>query len=129
MRKALVLGLLAALVLIVSGASSSASQSSPAQALRTCVDRWNQDNMLGWGPTLASVSIRGLTAEERSRWVIPNPTRPRCTVSVADYWPRALRHGCSGGTAMPGYPGACFDRRSTWVCVINVVGSYDCLIR
>ena len=35
---------------------------SAAQALRTCVDRWNEGNMLGWGPTLASVSIRRLDA-------------------------------------------------------------------
>src|SRR5207248_9794692 len=29
-------------------------QSADAQALRTCSDRWNRGNMLGWGPTLAS---------------------------------------------------------------------------
>jgi hypothetical protein len=25
------------------------SAASPAQALRTCVDRWNQDKMVSWG--------------------------------------------------------------------------------
>jgi hypothetical protein len=30
---------------------------------------------------------------------------------------------------MPGYPKACVDRKRTWICVINVVGGYDCLIR
>src|SRR2546425_936055 len=38
---------------------------SPAQALRMCVDRWNQDNMLGWGPTLVSISVRRLDAREQ----------------------------------------------------------------
>jgi hypothetical protein len=58
MRKTLSLGLMAALALSASASSSPDSQSPAAQALRTCVDRWNQDNMLGWGPTLVSVSVR-----------------------------------------------------------------------
>ena len=28
-----------------------------AQELRTCADRWNQGNMVGWGPTPASVGV------------------------------------------------------------------------
>src|SRR5262249_37743317 len=32
-------------------------QSADDQALRTCADRWNQGNMLGWGPTAATVGV------------------------------------------------------------------------
>jgi len=54
-----------------------------AQALRTCVDRCNQNNMVGWGSMSVRVAIRGLTARERTRLSIPDPGRRRCTVSLA----------------------------------------------
>jgi len=44
-----------------------------AQALRTCVDRCNQNNMVGWGSMSVRVAIRGLTARERTRLSIPDP--------------------------------------------------------
>ena len=48
-------------------AASASLSPSVAQALRTCVDRWNQANMLGWGPALVSVSVRRLDAARRPR--------------------------------------------------------------
>ncbi len=30
---------------------------------------------------------------------------------------------------MPGHRMSCVDERRTWICVINAVGGYDCLIR
>jgi len=84
--------------------------------------------MLGWGPSLVGVSIRRLNAAERF-WMGEQERARACTVSVAEYWPRDLRGGCSGGAAMPGHPNACVDRRKTWVCQINTAGGYECQIR
>jgi hypothetical protein len=44
------------------GKAVSRSAASPAQALRTCVDRWNQDNMAGWGSMSARIAISALAA-------------------------------------------------------------------
>ncbi len=84
--------------------------------------------MLGWGPTLASVAIRRLNAAERFGLGEQNRAR-RCTVSVAEYWPRDPRTGCSGAAVLPGHPKACVDRKRTWVCQIDVVGGFECQIR
>jgi hypothetical protein len=102
---------------------------SAAQALRTCVDRWNQASMVGWGPTFASVSIRRLDARERAELGFPAQAAPHCTVSAAVYGPPDPRTGCSGGMVMPGYTHACVYKQSTWVCVLNVKGAYDCPLR
>jgi hypothetical protein len=76
--------------------------STSAQALRTCVDRWNQANMLHWGPAFVNVSVRRLDASETAMGV-RNPVRPRCVMSFA------------------------FERRDrTFACVINPFGAYDC---
>jgi hypothetical protein len=74
-----------------------------AQALRACVDRWNQDNMVGWGSMSVRVAIRGLTARERTRLSIPDPGRRRCTVTLA---------------SRPG--------DDTWICQMGDTGGYDC---
>jgi hypothetical protein len=73
------------------------------QALRTCVDRWNQGNMLRWGSKSVRISIRGLTARERSHLFIPNPAQRRCTLSLATH------------------PG-----ENSWICLIDPVGGYYC---
>src|SRR4029450_3760531 len=39
---------------------------APAQALRTCVDRWNQANMVGWGPAPVNVAFRRPVVKEHS---------------------------------------------------------------
>jgi len=47
-------------------AFSCGHKSTDPQALRTCVDRWNQGNMLGWGPGPANVAFRRPNAKEHS---------------------------------------------------------------
>jgi hypothetical protein len=79
------------------------SSAASAQALRTCVDRWNQGNMLRWGSKSVRIAIRGLTRRERSRLFIPSPGQRRCILSLA---------------ARPG--------DNTWICIIDPVGGYFC---
>jgi hypothetical protein len=99
---------------------------APAQALRKCVDRWNQGNMLGWGPTLVNVSIRRLTADQLAAVGLRNPALRRCTVSLAVHSRRDPTSGCSGEAVMPVHPEFCVYRGRTYVCVINRFGGYGC---
>jgi hypothetical protein len=85
--------------------------------------------MLGWGPTLVSVSVRRLGARAQAQLGMPDRALPRCTVSLALYGPRDSRTGCSGGTVMREHPKSCLYRQSTWVCVINATGGYECSLR
>jgi hypothetical protein len=73
-----------------------------AQALRTCVDRWNQGNMVGWGPTLASVDV----AVRRVR--DPVGQQSRCVVALAAHYKRHVY------------------RDKTYVCVLSPGGAYGC---
>jgi hypothetical protein len=107
-------------------AARAAVAASPAQALRTCVDRWNQGNMIGWGPTLARVSIRQLSASQLAAVGLQDPALVRCAISLAVYSRRDARTGCPGEAVMPGHPKFCLDRRSTYVCVIDGLGAYEC---
>jgi len=50
------------------------------QALRTCVDRWNQGNMVGWGPGPANVAFRRPNAKEHS--TIRLSSRRLCIVGI-----------------------------------------------
>jgi hypothetical protein len=84
-------------------APSTNPAASTAQALRTCVDRWNQDNMVSWGSMSVRISIRGLDARERSVLSIPNPAQLLCTLSLA------------------GRPGD-----NSWICRIGTAGGYEC---
>lgn len=100
-------------VCVSSGAASAghlASDSSRplAQALRICVDRWNEGNMISWGPTVAHVEAR-----------------PRCAVTLAIHY-RRPRLGCAGNRAVPGHPRFCLNRSRTYMCVINRFGAYVC---
>src|SRR4051812_35962169 len=52
-----------------------------AQALRVCVDRWNQGNMVGWAPAPANVAFRRPLAKERSNMEL-SPSR-QCIVAIA----------------------------------------------
>jgi len=72
------------------------AQDADAQSLRTCVDRWNQGNMVGWGPTLASVgvAVRRTKAGDSSR----------CVVALAVHDKRHVNRG------------------STYVCVLMQIG-------
>ncbi len=100
---------------------------SAAQALRTCVDRWNQANMIGWGPAFVSISVRRLDATELTAVGLRNPARPRCVVSFALEVRADPRTGCDGAAAVPGRPGWCIDRTGgTFACAINPFGAYNC---
>ena len=107
--------------------SESASlKTSSAQALRTCADRWNQGNMLHWGPSLARVSFRRLNARERSDAGVRNSTRPRCLVALAVHFAKDPRRDCSGEEAMPGFTEFCVSRGGTFTCVMDRWGAYFC---
>jgi hypothetical protein len=92
-------------------------QSADAQALRTCADRWNQGNMRGWGPTLASVgvAVRRVEAGESSR----------CVVALAVSYKRQTGSPCYDHPVR-GHPDFCFRRSQTYVCVMAHVGAYVC---
>jgi hypothetical protein len=80
-----------ATTLAASGCANSEKSSLPsggasvvfsAQALRTCVDRWNQGNMVGWGPVVVNVAFRKPDAKEHSSMDLP--TRRQCIVAIGD---------------------------------------------
>jgi hypothetical protein len=119
-------GFLAAASLMAAAGRPAGGSAPSAQALRRCVDRWNQGNMLGWGPTLVNVSIRRPTADQLAAVGLRNPAPRRCTVSLAVHARRDPGIGCSGEAVLPGHPGFCVDRRSTYLCIINRFGGYGC---
>lgn len=59
---------------------TSATPSDP-QAVRTCVDRWNQSNMVGWGPAAVNIAFRRPVARERRSLELSR--RRQCIVAVA----------------------------------------------
>jgi hypothetical protein len=83
-------------------AAGSGSAASSEQALRTCADRWNQDDMLGWKSRSVRIALRALTAQERRSVSFGDDSRRRCTVSLA-----------SAGSG-------------TWICRMEGEGAYDC---
>jgi hypothetical protein len=99
---------------------------SGAQALRICVDRWNQANMIGWGPALVRISVRRLDATELAAVGLRNSERPRCVASFALESRADPETGCSADIAVPGKPGWCADRSGTFNCAINPFGAYNC---
>jgi hypothetical protein len=82
--------------------------------------------MRGWGPALASVSVRRLDAARLAEVGLRDPSLARCVVSLAWEFRRDPKNGCSGGTVVPGRPGYCVDRSETYNCVINSSGAYAC---
>ena len=79
----------AAVVLVIGLAASACARSHQAaeglptaslQALRTCVDRWDQDSMVGWGPAPVNVAFRRPVARERASIVLSR--RRQCIVSI-----------------------------------------------
>jgi hypothetical protein len=99
--------LIAAGVVVVAGWGARdavmRSAASPDQALRSCVDRWNQDKMLSWGSMSVGISIRRLDARERDRVSFGDDAQRRCTVSLAV---RA--------------------EDNSWICRIGGTGGYVC---
>lgn len=70
-----------------------------AQALRTCVDRWNQGNMVGWGPGPANVAFRRPNAKEHSSIELSSSRQCIVGIAVGD---------------------------GTWTCVQSSTGAYWC---
>jgi hypothetical protein len=104
--------------------SKSGQQSSgSAQQLRTCVDRWNQANMVGWGPAFVRASVRRLDAKELGAVGLRDPARRRCVISFAFESRADPQTGCSGRACVPGKPGWCLDRSGTFSCAINPLGA------
>jgi len=87
--------------LLLSGTATTPAAPSP-QALRTCTDRWNQANMLGWGPGLVDIAVRRLVPAEVHNVGVYGRA-PLCVASIASKL-----------------------REATFVCVINRGGAYDC---
>ena len=91
-----------ALSLVLAGlllAAACGHKASADQTLRTCVDRWNQDNMVDQGPAPANISFRRPVRKERES--IELSARRQCIVSI----------GAGGGT---------------WTCVLSGSGAYWC---
>jgi hypothetical protein len=82
--------------------STQSSASPSRQALRRCVDRWNQANMLGWGPDLVNIAVRRLVPAEVHD-VGFYGRAPRCVASIAGKL-----------------------HQETFVCVMNAASAYDC---
>ena len=61
--------------------SCGAHGAKVTQAVRTCADRWNQSNMVGWGPGPVNVAFRRPVAMERERLQLSR--RRQCIVSIA----------------------------------------------
>jgi len=111
------------------GRSSGAQPVLKAQALRTCVDRWNQANMLGWGPALVRVGVRQVGAAQLAAVGLRNPHLQRCAVSLSFEFRTDPRTGCSGASPAPRKPKMCVYRSSTFTCVLDRYGAYACPVR
>src|SRR3954454_25238470 len=87
--------------LLTGGLFSCGARSTPvdAQQVRTCADRWNQGNMVGWGPGPVNVAFRRPVAMERER--IQLPPRRQSIVSIA-------------------------VRQGSWTCILASSGAYCC---
>jgi hypothetical protein len=105
--------------------SARATSESPQQ-LRMCLDRWNQANMVGWGPAFVRISVRRLDAKELAAVGLRNPAQRRCAISFAFESRADPQTGCSGRARVPGKPGWCVDRSGTFSCAINALGAYNC---
>jgi hypothetical protein len=90
-------------LVVVGGRHGWAAAAPSAQALRFCVDRWNQGNMISWGSMSVRISLRSLDAHERGRVSFGDDAQRRCTVSLA---------GREGD--------------NSWICRIGDTGGYEC---
>jgi hypothetical protein len=106
------------------GLPVGSAQPSRAQALRTCADRWNQGNMVSWGPTPANVSFRRPTAYERQYLGVPD--RPHCVVALAVSYKRNPPGARCHDHPVPRHPQFCFRRTQTYSCVMVQSGAYVC---
>jgi hypothetical protein len=92
---------------------TASTQAAPGlrgpEAQQRCVDRWNQMKM-HWSRTIAVVA-----------------SYPRCSITLA-YTYRPYRSPLCRPPArlLPGTPKLCLDRGSSFECVINRYGAYQC---
>ena len=99
-RTAVVAALAAATAVTAAGCYGHTSATPRnTQAVRICADRWNQSNMVGWGPAPANVAFRRPVARERAS--IQLTKQRQCIVAIA-----------AGG--------------GTWTCVLAPTGAYWC---
>jgi len=83
--------------------SCGAHGTKVTQAVRTCADRWNQSEMMTWGPAPANVAFRRPLAKERES-IYKLSSRRRCIIAIA-----------AGG--------------GTWTCLLAGTGAYACVVR
>jgi hypothetical protein len=69
------------------------------QTLRTCVDRWNQGNMVGWGPSPVNVDFRRPNGRERRSIQLPRVRQCIVAIDLGD---------------------------GSWTCVLSTSGAYWC---
>ncbi len=105
---------------------SSSDDGFEAQAVRTCVDRWNQGSMLSWGPALVDISFRTLDRARLAEVGLHDAHARRCVALFAFEYPRDPSNGCGRATVASGRPGYCVDRSGTFFCVIDRYGAYAC---
>jgi hypothetical protein len=79
--------------------SCGAHGTKVTQPVRTCVDRWNQSNMVGWGAGPVNVAFRKPGALERERLQLSR--QKQCIVAIA-------------------------VGRGSWTCVLATSGAYWC---
>src|SRR4051795_4530443 len=79
--------------------SCGAHGAKVAQAVRTCTDRWNQSNMVGWGPGPVNVAFRRPGPMERERLQLSRQRQCIVAVAVGD---------------------------GSWTCVLATSGAYWC---
>ncbi len=82
--------------------------------------------MAHWGPDLAWVGVRRLSAEQLAAVGLADPAVPRCVVLLAVHSPRETGSGCPGEKVMPGHPRFCVDRSETYLCALGPNGAYGC---
>jgi len=80
-------------------ASACGHHGSRSQTLRTCVDRWNQGNMVGWGPGPVNVAFRRPNAKEHSSIQLSSSRLCIVGIAVGD---------------------------GTWTCAMSSTGAYWC---
>jgi hypothetical protein len=82
---------------------------SGTEAQQRCVDRWSQMEM-HWSRTIAIVT-----------------SHPRCAITLAyTYRPYGSSSCRPPARLLPGTPKLCLDRDSSFKCVINRYGAYEC---
>jgi hypothetical protein len=94
---------------------------SPAQAVRTCADRWNQGNMLGWGPTVARVRARPRC---KIALAVSRTDRSQTLVCVIDRFGGYTCTWIADGSPPLGKENARVDKRGVVTLEISLAGTH-----